>query len=131
MKNKIIILSLFAALFFSFGCSPRIIVHESVRDSLITRTKLDSIYIYERDSFYVEKKGDTVFFNKYSIKYRDKIVKVNDTTFINKVEVKEVAVPAKLNWWQRTQINLFWWLFSVIAIIIVWQIIKIYFKLKK
>ena len=131
MKNKIIILSLFAALFFISGCSPRILVHESVRDSLIVRTKLDSVYLYEKDSIFVKQKGDTVFFERFSIRYKDKLIYKKDTAYINKIEIKEVAVPAQLNWWQRWQIRSFWWLAGVLVIFLAWQIIKLYFRLKK
>ena len=131
MKKLTIILSLFAALLLTSGCSPRIIVHDVVRDSLIVRTKLDSVYLYEKDSIFVKQKGDTVFFERFSIRYKDKLIEKKDTTYINKVEIKEVPVPAQLNWWQRWQIRSFWWLFGLVAIVIAWQIIKIYFRLKK
>ena len=131
MKNKIIILSLFAALFFTSGCSPRILVREVVRDSLIVRTKLDSVYLYEKDSIFVKQKGDTVFFERWSIRYKDKLIEKKDTAYINKVEVKEVAVPAQLNWWQRWQMRSFWWLAGALVIFLAWQAIKLYFRLKK
>ena len=131
MKKQILILSLFATLFFTSGCSPRILVREVVRDSLIVRTTLDSVYLYEKDSIFVKQKGDTVWLERWSIRYKDKLIEKKDTTYINKVEVKEVAVPAELNWWQRWQIRSFWWLFGVVAIIVGWQVIKLYFRLKK
>ena len=131
MKRQIIVLSLFATLFFTSGCSPRILVREVVRDSLIVRTTLDSVYLYEKDSIFVKQKGDTVWLERWSIRYKDKLIEKKDTAYINKVEVKEVAVPAKLNWWQRWQIRSFWWLFGVVAIIVCWQIVKLYFRLKK
>ena len=131
MKKQITILSVFAALLFFSGCSPRILVHEVVRDSLIVRTKVDSVYLYEKDSIFIKQKGDTVFFERFSIRYKDKLIEKKDTAYINKVEVKEVAVPAQLNWWQKWQIRSFWWLFGVVAIVIAWQGIKIYFRLKK
>ena len=131
MKRQIIVLSLFATLFFTSGCSPRILVREVVRDSLIVRTTLDSVYLYEKDSIFVKQKGDTVWLERWSIRYKDKLIEKKDTTYINKVEVKEVAVPAKLNWWQRWQIRSFWWLFGVVAFVIAWQVIKLYFRLKK
>ena len=106
-------------------------MREVVRDSLIVRTKLDSVYLYEKDSIFIKQKGDTVFFERFSIRYKDKLIEKKDTTYINKVEVKEVAVPAQLNWWQKWQIRSFWWLFGLVAIVIVWQIIKLYFRLKK
>jgi len=131
MKKQKTILSLFEALLFIGGCSPRILVREVVRDSLIVRTTLDSVYLYEKDSIFIKQKGDTVFFERWSIRYKDKLIEKKDTTYINKVEVKEVAVPAQLNWWQRFQIRSFWWLFGVVAVVVVWQVIKLYFRLKK
>ena len=131
MKKQILILSLFAALLFISGCSPRILVREVVRDSLIVRTKLDSVYLYEKDSIFVKQKGDTVFFERFSIRYKDKLIYKKDTAYINKIEIKEVAVPAQLNWWQKWQIRSFWWLAGVLVIFLAWQIIKLYFRLKK
>ena len=131
MKKQILILSLFAALLLTSGCSPRILVQEVVKDSLIVRTTLDSVYLYEKDSIFIKQKGDTVFFERWSIRYKDKLIEKKDTTYINNVEIKEVAVPAQLNSWQRWQIRSFWWLFGVVVIVIAWQIIKIYFRLKR
>ena len=131
MKKQITILSLFAALLFFSGCSPRILVRDVVRDSLIVRTRVDSVYLYEKDSIFIKQKGDTVFFERWSIRYKDKLIEKKDTTYINKVEIKEVAVPAQLNRWQKWQIRSFWWLLGFFAIVVVWQIIKIYFRLKR
>ena len=131
MKNKIMIFCLFAALFFISGCSPRILVRDVVRDSLIVRTTLDSVYLYEKDSIFVKQKGDTVWLERWSIRYKDKLVEKKDTAYINKIEIKEVAVPAQLNWWQRWQIRSFWWLAGVLVIFLAWQAIKLYFRLKK
>lgn len=131
MKKQITILSLFAALLFISGCSPRILVREVVKDSLIVRTTLDSVYLYEKDSIFIKQKGDTVFLERWSIRYKDKIIEKKDTTYINNVEIKEVAVPAQLTWWQKWQIRSFWWLFGVVAIVVVWQVVKIYFRLKR
>ena len=131
MKKQILILSLFAALLFTSGCSPRILVRESVRDSLIVRTKLDSVYLYEKDSIFVKQKGDTVFFERWSIRYKDKIVEKRDTAYIHDMSIKEVPVPAQLNWWQRWQIRSFWWLAGLLVIFLAWQAIKLYFRLKK
>jgi len=64
MKKQILILSVFAALLFISGCSPRILVREVVRDSLIVRTTLDSVYLYEKDSIFVKQKGDTVWLER-------------------------------------------------------------------
>ena len=131
MKKAILILSVFVALLFTSGCSPRILVREVVRDSLIVRTKLDSVYLYEKDSIFIKQKGDTVWLERWSIRYKDKLIEKKDTAYINKVEIKEVAVPAQLNGWQRCQMRSFWWLAGALAIFLAWQAIKIYFRLKK
>ena len=89
MKKQIIILSFFSALLFTSGCSPRILVRDVVRDSLIVRTKVDSVYLYEKDSIFIKQKGDTVFFERWSIRYKDKLIEKKDTAYINKVEIKE------------------------------------------
>ena len=60
-----------------------------------------------------------------------KLIEKKDTTYIDNVEIKEIPVPAELNWWQRWQIRSFWWLFGAVAIVVGWQIIKLYFRLKK
>ena len=131
MKKQILILSLFAALFFTSGCSPRILVREVVRDSLIVRTKIDSVYLYEKDSIFIKQKGDTVWLERWSIRYKDKIVEKRDTAYIHDMSIKEVPVPAQLNWWQRWQIRSFWWLAGLLVIFLAWQAIKLYFRLKK
>ena len=132
MKNyHNILIAVFVALLLTSGCSPRILVRDVVRDSLIVRTTLDSVYLYEKDSIFVKQKGDTVFFERWSIRYKDKLIEKKDTTYINNLEIKEVPVPAQLNWWQKWQIRSFWWLFGVVVVVIAWQIIKIYFRLKR
>ena len=72
MKNyHNILIAVFVALLLMSGCSPRILVRDVVRDSLIVRTTLDSVYLYEKDSIFVKQKGDTVFFERWSIRYKD------------------------------------------------------------
>lgn len=35
--------------------------------------KIDSVYIYQKDSVFVEKRGDTVFLNNYKILFKDRL----------------------------------------------------------
>jgi hypothetical protein len=71
-------------------CLPETIV----RDSIVTEYKLDSIYLYEKDSVFIKEKADTVFVNKYVTRYKDVMKIERDTIWQeNKVvEVKEVLV---------------------------------------
>jgi hypothetical protein len=71
-------------------CIPETIV----RDSIVTEYKLDSIYLYEKDSIFIKEKADTIFVNKYVTRYKDVMKIERDTIYQeNKVvEVKEVLV---------------------------------------
>jgi hypothetical protein len=74
----------------TIDCIPETIV----KDSIVTEYKLDSIYLYEKDSIFIKEKADTVFVNKYVTRYKDVMKIERDTIWQeNKVvEVKEVLV---------------------------------------
>lgn len=74
------------------------IKQEERRDSTSVRTEFvwqvkqihDSIYL--RDSVFVEKKGDTIYFNKWRTQYRERLI--HDTLIITKADtlrIREVA----------------------------------------
>lgn len=79
------------------------IKQEERRDSTSVRTEFvwqikqihDSIYL--RDSVFVEKKGDTIYLNKWRTQYRERlihdtiIVETTDTLRIKEVASKEVV----------------------------------------
>ena len=78
-------------------CIPETIV----RDSICTEYKLDSIYLYERDSIYIREKADTVFVNKYVTRYKDVLKIERDTIWQENtiVEVQEVKyIPQAVKW---------------------------------
>ena len=71
---------------------------EEKRDSVSVRTEFvwqvkqihDSIYL--RDSVFVERKGDTIYLNKWRTQYRERLV--HDTLIVTKADtlrIKEVA----------------------------------------
>lgn len=71
---------------------------EERRDSASVRTEFvwqvkqihDSIYL--RDSVFVEKKGDTIYLNKWRTQYRERLI--HDTLIVTKADtlrIKEVA----------------------------------------
>lgn len=65
------------------------------RDSIVTRYLHDTIQTYEKDSFYIHQKGDTVWRERWSIRYRDKVVERHDTIYQatqkHDVEIREVV----------------------------------------
>ncbi len=65
------------------------------RDSIVTRYLHDTIQTYEKDSFYIHQKGDTVYRERWSIRYRDKVVERHDTIYQatqkHDVEIREVV----------------------------------------
>ena len=87
----------------SCSLSRKTIKQEEKRDSASVRTEFvwqvkqihDSIYL--RDSVFVEKKGDTVYLNKWRTHYRERlvhdtiIVETTDTLRIKEVANKEVV----------------------------------------
>jgi hypothetical protein len=86
--------------------------------------KLDSIYLYEKDSIFIKEKADTVFVNKYVTRYKDVLKIERDTIWQeNKVvEVKEVRyVP--------THIKVFAWIGAgAILLAVLWVVLKVYRK---
>ena len=65
------------------------------RDSIVTRYLHDTIQTYEKDSIYIHAKGDTIYRERWSIRYRDKVVERHDTIYQatqkHDVEIREVV----------------------------------------
>ena len=51
------------------------------RDSIVTRYHHDTIQTYEKDSVFIHSRGDTVWRERWSIRWRDKIVERHDTIY--------------------------------------------------
>lgn len=51
------------------------------RDSIVTRYHHDTIQTYEKDSIFIHARGDTVWRERWSIRWRDKIVERYDTIY--------------------------------------------------
>lgn len=75
-----------------------------VDTTYISKIKIDSIY--QRDSIYIEKVGDTVY--KYKYKYIDKYTEIHDTLWREKVDTVPVihTVEAQLSKWQKAKMNM-------------------------
>lgn len=84
------------------GCKAQDCIPEMiVRDSIRTEYKLDSVYLYEKDSIFIKEKADTVFVNKYVTRYKDVLKIERDTIWQENtiVEVQEVKyIPQAVKW---------------------------------
>ena len=108
---------------FCTSCKVQDCIPETiVRDSIRTEYKLDSIYLYEKDSIFIKEKADTVFVNKYVTRYKDVLKIERDTIYQEKkvVEVKEVKyVPTHIKW-------LAWIGAGAILLMVLWVVLKVY-----
>ena len=82
-------------------CIPETITRDSVR----VEYKLDSVYLYERDSIFVHAKKDTVFVERWKTRYKD-VLKIQRDTVIDmhtEVQVQRVEVTPRFAkfcyWW--------------------------------
>ena len=77
-------------------------IHTMTVEKHDTLLRLDSIF--QRDSVIMRMQGDTVYKEKYIIRYRDRIV--GKTVYRDSVKVDSIRVPfpveRKLNTWERT-----------------------------
>ncbi len=98
------------------------------RDSIVTRYLHDTIQTYEKDSIYIHSKGDTVWRERWSIRYRDKVVERHDTIYQaqqqHDVEVREV-VPTYYK-----GVSLAFWIGVVLLVVatVVRVLIRVYLK---
>ena len=65
-------------------CVPETITRDSVR----VEYKLDSVYLYERDSIFVHEKRDTVFVERWKTRYKDVMKIQRDTVIDTKTDVQ-------------------------------------------
>lgn len=111
MKRLLAFISILTLASCSIG--RKAIKQEERRDSTSVRTEFvwltkkvhDSIYL--RDSVFVEKKGDTIYLNKWRTHYRERlvhdtiIVETTDTLRIKEVANKEVVKsPSFFQMWK-------------------------------
>lgn len=86
-----ILLAVVFAMFLT-GCRTIQPISTDVRnDSVKIEYRYDSVYIYERDSIYIDRyrSSDTVYITKekWSIRYKDKEVAVHDTIYRDREQV--------------------------------------------
>ena len=94
------------------------------RDSVRVEYKLDSVYLYERDSIFVHAKKDTVFIERWKTRYKDVLKIQRDTVIDTKTEVQQVRYVPK---YYRFCSLAFWIVVAVMLIRIAWWIAKKYY----
>ena len=105
-------------------CIPETITIDSVR----VEYKLDSVYLYERDSIFVHEKRDTVFVERWKTRYKDVLKIQRDTVIDTKTDVQVQRVEVT----PRFAKFCYWW-FGVSAFLLVargalWVCKKFYVK---
>ena len=124
---RIITFIFLATILYSCKSIQYVPVETMKRDTTyLSQTKIDSIY--NRDSIYVERKGDTVYLSKY--KYLYKYIEKHDTLWREKVDTIQVAYPveAQLTKWQKIKINIDEYLKTTIILIIIGLCAKYFIK---
>ena len=105
-------------------CIPETITRDSVR----VEYKLDSVYLYERDSIFVHEKRDTVFIERWKTRYKDVLKIQRDTVIDTKTDVQVQRVEVT----PRFAKFCYWWFgvsaFLLIAGVVLWLCKKFYVK---
>ena len=118
------IVSLFGSCKTVAPCVPETITRDSVR----VEYKLDSVYLYERDSIFVHAKKDTVFVERWKTRYKDVLKIQRDTVIDTKTEVQVQCVEVT----PRFAKFCYWWFgvsaFLLIAGAALWICKKFYVK---
>lgn len=101
---------------------------ETVRTEYKTRDSIRYDSIYQRDSIYMQLKGDSVYLYKYKYLYR--YLTINKTDTVLKTDSIQVPYPIEkeLTRWQEIKIELGGWAFGIIIsfglIIVGWLVYK-------
>lgn len=98
------------------------------QDSIVTRYHHDTIQTYEKDSIFIHAKGDTVWRERWSIRWRDKIVERHDTIYCDR-EKETVRVEKVVPAYYKGVSLAFWMLVVLIAVATTIRIlIRVYLK---
>lgn len=123
-----IIIFILVALIVSACSTVKYVPVETIKrdTTYISQIKIDSIY--QRDSIYLEYKGDTIF--KYKYKYISKYIEKCDTLWREKCDTIQIAYPveAQLTKWQKIKINMGEYFIAAIVLICAWLCMRYFIK---
>ena len=134
--NPIHIIRLLACVFIALllvwvlrGCKTCVCLPSvEYRDSIVTRYHHDTIQTYEKDSIFIHAKGDTVWRERWSIRWRDKIVERHDTIYQDR-KTEMVRVEKVVPTFYRTCTRGFWLMLSILIVGVVGRIlVRVYLK---
>lgn len=117
MRLLIFILALMLA-----SCSRTVYIPSISRDTVrIVNAKIDTLRTADTVSVYVREKGDTLTICKYVTRWKDRVSLKVDTVYISRVDTVSVIKEGggSLNVWQRMQLNTWWPISAVLAILLV------------
>lgn len=95
-------------------------------DSVRVEYKLDSVYLYERDSIFVHEKRDTVFIERWKTRYKDVLKIQRDTVIDTKTDVQVQEVRYVPRYYRFTSWA-FWIVVAILLIRLAWWIAKKYY----
>ena len=101
---------------------------ETVKHDSIYINKVQYDSIYNRDSVYLERAGDTVYLYKY--KYIYKYKNLTDTMYVTKTDSIQIAYPVEIIKEKYRVPKFLWWLVILLAGLSVPSILKILRKLE-
>ena len=101
---------------------------ETVKHDSIYINKVQYDSIYNRDSVYLERAGDTVYLYKY--KYIYKYKNLTDTMYVTKTDSIQIVYPVEVIKEKYRVPKSLWWLVILLAGLSVPSILKILTKLK-
>lgn len=101
---------------------------ETVKHDSIYINKVQYDSIYNRDSVYLERAGDTVYLYKY--KYIYKYKNLTDTMYVTKTDSIQIAYPMEIIKEKYRVPKFLWWLVILLAGLSIPSVIKILKKLK-
>lgn len=128
MKIKQLIFLLIMIIFVGCKAQQPCIPTEIVRDSIRVEYKLDSVYLYERDSIYLEKSKDTVYKEVFKFRYKDKLILKHDTIYQDNTIEKTNTIKYIPKFYKVCTIAFFILLLLIIAHFVLKLLVKIYIK---
>lgn len=96
------------------------------RDSIRVEYRLDSVYVYQHDSIFRDRRrsGDTVYVTveKWQTRYKDKLREVHDTIRVVQTNSVTVSVPRERSGYDKFTSWFFW---VVLVLLLAWGAFKV------
>lgn len=128
MKRLLYILTIFlmSGICFTSCRNIKYVPVETVKTEYKTRDSIRFDSIYEHDSIFLFVKGDTVYKEKYRYKYRYLTINKTDTVMLTDSVQIPYPVEKQLTRWQQMKIELGGWAVSVIIILSIVLMLKLF-----